>query len=172
MGSGPASKQQGGETVVKAPAFQDHRGRPRPYDDRSAIGWRVSIYTVVIRDDRLLLMKPAYSDHYDLPGGAVEQGETLIEAAIRECYEETGFHLNPANDLPVHTGEQWYYEDDDGSFYHSLFFALRGNVIGEPDPAWTPIAGETEQVVWLPLTSLSVTPIHPNHRAALLHLAS
>lgn len=36
-------------------------------------------------------------DVHILPGGQVEQGETILEAACREVLEETGWQVNPAN---------------------------------------------------------------------------
>lgn len=58
-----------------------------------AIRQRVSLYFV--QDDRLLLMyrwKNGRSFHV-LPGGGVEPGETLLEAALREAKEETNYDI-------------------------------------------------------------------------------
>lgn len=47
----------------------------------------------VIRDDRVLLAaraRPPLDRVWSLPGGLVEPGETLAEAALRELEEETG----------------------------------------------------------------------------------
>lgn len=47
----------------------------------------------VFRDDRVLLAargKPPYEGLFTLPGGRVEPGETLAQAALRELREEVG----------------------------------------------------------------------------------
>lgn len=53
-------------------------------------------------DDRVLLMherRDVGSDlsHWITPGGGVEDGESLVQGAIREVYEETGIKVQLAN---------------------------------------------------------------------------
>ncbi len=43
---------------------------------------------------------------YEFPGGKQEAGETLIEAAIREVYEETGAHINDVMWLATYVVQQ------------------------------------------------------------------
>jgi 8-oxo-dGTP diphosphatase len=42
---------------------------------------------------RILIVEPTYKDHWEIPGGIVEQGETPSDACLRELREELG--LNP-----------------------------------------------------------------------------
>ena len=39
-----------------------------------------------------------------LPGGFVDTGETALEAAVREAYEEVGVRLSPANSTQIYDG--------------------------------------------------------------------
>ena len=46
------------------------------------------------QDDAILLVKPNYGKQYwSLPGGKMEPGESIDEAAIREVREETGLDV-------------------------------------------------------------------------------
>ncbi|NMA50532.1 MAG: NUDIX domain-containing protein [Mollicutes bacterium] len=46
--------------------------------------------TIFIKDEKLLINKPRKRTTYQMIGGRVEDGETPLEAAIRECHEELG----------------------------------------------------------------------------------
>lgn len=58
----------------------------------------LAISAAIIRDGKILVVrrarKPA-QNLYTFPGGAVETGETLAEAAIREVREETQLIIEP-----------------------------------------------------------------------------
>lgn len=46
--------------------------------------------TMFFEDKKLLIDKPRKRSTYQMIGGKVEEGETPLEAAIRECREELG----------------------------------------------------------------------------------
>ena len=46
--------------------------------------------TMFFKSDSLLIDKPRKRPTYQMIGGKVEEGETPLDAAIRECHEELG----------------------------------------------------------------------------------
>lgn len=56
---------------------------------------RLSVKAIVVVDGRILLAKHRDSEGiwYCLPGGGQEHGETVEEAVVRECLEETGLRV-------------------------------------------------------------------------------
>ena len=57
----------------------------------------VRVTGVVIEDDRVLLLNQdtGTGRSWSLPGGKVEEGETLAAALVREMLEETGLDVEP-----------------------------------------------------------------------------
>lgn len=46
--------------------------------------------TLFFKDGKLLIDKPRKRPTYQMIGGSVEAGESVLEAAVRECHEELG----------------------------------------------------------------------------------
>jgi len=53
----------------------------------------VAVIVAIIDDGKVLLTKREDFEVWCLPGGGVEEGETLAEGAIREAKEETGLDI-------------------------------------------------------------------------------
>jgi len=64
----------------------------------------IGVGAVVIAQNRIVLVKRAHDPlkgQWNLPGGAVELGETLIEACSREVLEETGLEVRVGSVIEV-----------------------------------------------------------------------
>lgn len=65
----------------------------------------VGVGAVIIEGPRVLLVKrahPPLQAQWSIPGGVLEVGEMIREAAIREAREETGLIVEPADLLGVY----------------------------------------------------------------------
>lgn len=59
--------------------------------DQLQSGIRITVRAIIVQNESVLLIKkdsPEEGVRYTLPGGALESGETLHQAVIRECEEE------------------------------------------------------------------------------------
>jgi len=94
---------------------------------------RVAVGAIVVRDGRVLLVRrgqPPSEGLWAIPGGRVELGETLQEAAEREIGEETGLAIRAGD--PVHTFDV-ILRDETGRvrFHYIIVDLLADYVSGE-----------------------------------------
>jgi len=88
-------------------------------------GPRTAVGAIVFRDDKVLLVRranPPGQGLWAIPGGRVELGETLKEAARREVREETGVIINPKE--PVYVFEVIERDDEGGIRFHYVIIDL------------------------------------------------
>jgi 8-oxo-dGTP diphosphatase len=65
----------------------------------------VGVGAIIIEGDRVLLVKrahPPIQGQWSIPGGVLEVGEMVREAAVREAREETGLMVEPGELLGVY----------------------------------------------------------------------
>ena len=108
---------------------------------------RVDVAYVLLFDEEgtnvLLVKDKGEGSSYDtLPGGAVEQGETLEEAAIREVKEETGLEVQLDGIFSV---SEAFFEERG---HHAIFFTFIGKIINGEITISFP--EEIEEVTWMP----------------------
>ena len=73
----------------------------REFPERPLVG----VGAIIIESDRVLLVKrahPPIQGQWSIPGGVLEVGELVREAAVREAREETGLVVEPAELLGVY----------------------------------------------------------------------
>jgi 8-oxo-dGTP diphosphatase len=97
---------------------------------------RAAVGVVVIDGDKVLLIKrarPPRAGRWALPGGGVNLGETLQEAAEREVAEETGVTVRARR--PIHSFDIITRDDDGHVRFHYVIVDLVADYIGgEPRP--------------------------------------
>jgi len=76
---------------------------------------------LMICDNQVLLVKHIYEPHWYLPGGAVEQGETLDDAIRREALEEAGATLHDLHLFGAYTNFESGKSDHVIVFFSSDF---------------------------------------------------
>ena len=107
--------------------------------------WRpdVTVATVVRRDSKFLIVEEISDGRLVLnqPAGHLEPMESLVDAAIRETFEETGWHVAPTGLIGLY---QWHRPEDD---FHVLRVAFAADALGWD--ATHPLDSGIVRALWL-----------------------
>lgn len=110
---------------------------------------------VIIFDDenKVLLLKrsqkvDSHRGEWGFPGGKIEEGETSVDAAVREVYEETRLRISPKNLVYVFTMKKDSYKD--------IVFYISNKWTGSPSVDW-----ESDEFKWFEPKELPVKNMIP-----------
>lgn len=112
----------------------------------------VAVGALVLRDNKVLLVKrnhPPAEDLWAVPGGRINVGETLQEAAVREIKEETGLDIIPGQ--PIYSFDAIHRDEDGKVKFHYVIIDLLAEC-----KSGTPKAGDdASEVGWFSAVDLN-----------------
>lgn len=140
-------------------------GRVDYYHDATAPAANslVPSVTAAVRDDhgRLLLIHKIDNDFWALPGGAMDLGESVAEAAVREVAEETGVKVQITGLVGLYTDPGHVMAYDDGEVRQEFSVCFHARPLGGgPREDNT----ETKAVQWVDPNDVDGLSIHPSMR--------
>jgi 8-oxo-dGTP pyrophosphatase MutT (NUDIX family) len=144
------------------------------YDDPNAptANSLVPSVNVVVTNDagEILLIRRTDNDNWSLPGGAMDLGESLSQAGIRETKEETGIDCEITGLVGIYTDPKHvlHYTSND-EVRQEFTVVLTGRPVGgRPTPS-----DESSEVRWVGPHELSAYTMHRSMRHRLeRHLSS
>lgn len=125
---------------------------------------RISAKALIIRNESVLLVE--YVDesglHYNLPGGGVQNGESISEALLREVKEETGIDIDIGPLVFIIEYEPTRNARWAGPI-HKLNMVFECGIIGEggPNMPQNPDSNQTA-VKWVRLSKLETIELLPH----------
>src|SRR3984885_8493795 len=121
-----------------------------------------SVNVAVTNDaGEILLIRRSDNDNWALPGGAVDIGESLAQAAVRETWEETGIDCEVTGLSGIYTdpGHVMLYTSN-GEVRQEFSIVLTARAIGgQPTPS-----SESSEVRWAALDDLGAFDMDPSMR--------
>src|ERR1039458_8281976 len=116
----------------------------------------------------LLLIRRSDNDNWALPGGAIDLGESMTRAAVRETLEETGVDCEITGLVGIYTdpGHVILYTSN-GEVRQECSIVLTARPTGgQPTPS-----SETSEVRWVPLAEAEGYEMDPAMRLRVQHYA-
>lgn len=128
-------------------------------DDDTDIHFTRRAARAVIRNDenQVALMHFAKTGSYKLPGGGIDEGESIVEALHREVREESGFEITNVQELGLVEEDRYYC----GMHQTSYCFAAKaqkfvGTELTEKE------AAEGMELRWMDSIDLAIAAIENN----------
>ena len=121
------------------------------YDDPSApqANSLVPSVNVVVTNEAgdLLMIKRSDNDNWAVPGGAIDLGESMVDAAVRETREETGIDCEITGIVGIYTDPRHVLlYTSNGEVRQEFSIVLTGRPVGgKPTPS-----SESTEVRWIP----------------------
>ena len=107
-----------------------------------------SVNVVVVNDDGdILMIRRSDNENWAVPGGAIDLGESLTQAAIRETKEESGIDCEITGLIGIYTDPKHIIlYTSNGEARQEFSILLTGRPVGgTPTPS-----DETTEVRWVP----------------------
>ena len=82
------------------------------------------------KEEKILLTRRADNGQWCIPGGGMDQGESITENCAREILEETGLRVRVGKLIGVYSNPNRLIEYADGNRYHVVVLSFRAEVIG------------------------------------------
>jgi len=116
-----------------------------------------TVDAIIQKSSFLLLIKrqnDPYKDTFALPGGFVDEGETVEEALIREVFEETSLEIHPIEILGVYSTPT---RDPRGHMMTVVFITITyGGELSAGDDA--------KELHWIPLDNINNIDLAFDHK--------
>ena len=106
---------------------------------------------VTSKNDEILLIRRSDNDNWAIPGGAIELGESMTQAAVRETKEESGIDCEITGLVGIYTDPKHVIlYTSNGEARQEFSIVLTGRPVGgEPTPS-----SESSEVCWVPASDI------------------
>ena len=110
----------------------------------------VGVGAIIVQNGKLVLVKrgvePA-KGKWSIPGGAVELGEEIRDAAIREAKEECGLDIELVNDTPMDAIDNMIPDEKGRLQYHYILLQF----LARPKGGTLKPTSDVTEARWVPL---------------------
>jgi ADP-ribose pyrophosphatase YjhB (NUDIX family) len=111
-----------------------------------------SVNVVVVNDaDEILMIRRTDNDNWAVPGGAIDLGESVVQAAVRETREESGIECEITGIIGIYSDPKHvilYTSNGEARQEFSIVLTARP-LSGQPTPS-----SESSEVRWVPVSEV------------------
>ena len=134
------------------------------YSDNPAIASGVVLYSTNASGRAFLLLQSARHQTWGFAKGHVDGDETLLECALREVSEETGYNLSSGDVFDLFNDCSTYTLPKSGELKRAVMFVTRNPVVAND----LQVSDEHQQAKWCNLSEALELLEHQQSRICLL----
>ncbi len=108
---------------------------------------------VIVKDNKLLLLKKFSKDYYETPGGKTEEGESVEDCLVRELQEEVG--IKAVSFTKFLETDKFNFENKEITNYSFLIKKFEGSPRLVEEDVF-------EKLVWVGIKDAKKLPLAPN----------
>jgi len=126
-----------------------------------------SVNVVVVNDaDEILMIRRTDNDNWAVPGGAIDLGESVAQAAVRETREESGIECEITGIVGIYSDPRHVIlYTSNGEVRQEFSILLTARLIsGSPTPS-----SESSEVRWVPAAKVSGYTMDRSMRVRIDH---
>jgi ADP-ribose pyrophosphatase YjhB (NUDIX family) len=113
----------------------------------------------------ILMVHKTDNDLWALPGGAMDIGEAMADAVVREVKEETGIDVEVTGVVGIYSNPNHVMAYDDGEVRQQCSICFTARMLGGQFAT----SSETKEVQFVAPADLSSLNIHPSMRLRIDH---
>ena len=158
---GPRTTIRGSLTVARRIDYYDDPAGPKPNSMVPSVN-----VVVTSENDEILLIRRSDNDNWAIPGGAIDLGESMTQAAIRETKEESGIDCEITGLVGIYTDPKHVIlYTSNGEARQEFSIVLTGRPVGgEPTPS-----SESSEVRWVPASDIDSYAMDRSMRIRIGH---
>jgi ADP-ribose pyrophosphatase YjhB (NUDIX family) len=120
---------------------------------------------VTNHDGHILMVHRTDNDLWAVPGGAMDVGESISDAVVREVREETGLDVVVTGVVGIYTNPRHVMAYDDGEVRQQFSVCFTTQLVGGEIST----SSETKEVRFIDPAGLGGLDIHPSMRLRISH---
>jgi 8-oxo-dGTP diphosphatase len=118
-------------------------------------------------DGRILMLRRKDNDKWTMPGGTMDFGESLVQCAVREVREETGFDIEISGLIGTYTDPNVLIAYSDGEIRQEFTLVYAAKIKGGEQT----IDHESKEAVWVSIADGLSLPLADSQRRRLQDVA-
>jgi len=124
----------------------------------------VGVGAVILHEGRMILVRRGVEpgkDQWSIPGGAVELGEKIRDAVLREAKEESGLDIEIVVDRPMDAVDSIFKDKNQHLEYHYVLMQF----LARPKSGTLKHGGDVLDAKWVPLEEVEKYDLTTSFRA-------